>query len=99
TCRRCKENHDQRSKRKLPVRIVTSPIDFVKQPESIKHFIGFIEQPESVEHTINFVEQSESVEQYSLEIRLNVNITSDIIAKNIATLIVAEIEGGNDYLW
>ncbi|CAG8607404.1 14712_t:CDS:2 [Cetraspora pellucida] len=64
-------------------------IDCLDVRDLIKHEIE--------ELTINESDAASTV--YQAHLLVNVDITSDMMAKDVAALIVAEIEGGDDYSW
>ncbi|CAG8563242.1 8499_t:CDS:2 [Cetraspora pellucida] len=105
--------HDQKKQEKLSVSITNSTIKSVEQPENIWYDtiqevnvnvayieidclnIGNLIKYEIKKVTAN--ENSTTNAVYQAHLLVNVDITLNITAKDVAALVVTEIEDGNDY--
>ncbi|CAG8831046.1 9756_t:CDS:1, partial [Racocetra persica] len=104
----CKESRDRSKIKKLPV-ITNSTIELVKQPKSPDHDniqkmdtgnteyikVDCLDVTNLIEHELKNLTANAV---YQTRLLVNVDLIPDMMTKEVAALVVAKIEGGNDYL-
>ncbi|CAG8675441.1 7311_t:CDS:2, partial [Ambispora gerdemannii] len=109
TCRRCKENRDRRNKERMsPARIAEDmPGESQEHVSDITRIkINYLDVGDFVEHEIRDLTAGANIDRIAdvaykthLLVQLDIAITQNKTAKEMADLVIAEVEGGDDYSW
>ena len=105
----CKK-YSRKDKEKLPARVADSTIEFVEQSEYVDHnTIQRTDADDVDRNEVDCLDIGDLVERelesltanavYHIRLLVNIDITPDMTAKEVAAIVVAEIESGDDYSW